>query len=311
MGRRQLCGQATGISRTTILAGIRELKVQESAQALPSPRIRRPGAGRKFLVETDPELWDALDALVDPVTRGHPETPLRWTCKSTRKLAEELRRQNHPVSDRTVACLLYAAGYSLQANRKTREGKGHPDRNAQFEHINQQVQRVQKRGQPVVSIDTKKKELVGDFKNPGQEWRPEEDPQKTRVHDFKDKDLGKVVPHGVYDMTNNQGWVSVGINHDTAHFAANSIRLWWEKMGQQRFPRTSELMITADGGGSNNYRSRLWKVALQNLADQLGFKLMVCHFPPGTSKWNKIEHRLFSYITSNWRGQPLVSLERL
>jgi Rhodopirellula transposase DDE domain len=300
--------RATGISRTTILAGIRELRIQEASEALPHSGIRRPGAGRKLLVESDPELWDALDALVDPVTRGHPETPLRWTCKSTRKLAEELCRQGHAVSDRTVARLLYAAGYSLQANRKTREGKGHPDRNAQFEHISQQVQRVQKRGQPVVSIDTKKKELVGDFKNPGQEWRPEGDPQPTRVHDFKDKDLGKAIPHGVYDMTNNQGWVSVGINHDTAHFAANSIRQWWDKMGQRRFPRTSELMITADGGGSNNYRSRLWKVALQNLADQLDFKLRVCHFPPGTSKWNKIEHRLFSYITSNWRGQPLVSL---
>lgn len=302
---------ATGISRTTILAGVRELKAQQAGEALPGPGIRRPGAGRKLLVETDPGLWDALDALVDPMTRGHPETPLRWTCKSTRTLAEELGRQGHPVSDRTVACLLYAAGYSLQANRKTREGKNHPDRNAQFEHINEQVQRVQKRGQPVVSIDTKKKENVGDFKNPGQEWRPEDDPQKVRVHDFKDKKLGKIVPHGVYDMTNNQGWVSVGINHDTAYFAANSIRTWWDKMGQQRFPRASELMITADGGGSNNYRSRLWKVALQQLADQLGFKLTVCHFPPGTSKWNKIEHRLFSYITSNWRGQPLVSHEAI
>jgi hypothetical protein len=300
--------RATGISRTTILAGIRELRNQESAEAVPLPGIRRPGAGRKPLVETDPGLWDALDALVDPATRGHPETPLRWTCKSTRKLAAELCRQGHPVSDRTVACLLYAAGYSLQANRKTREGKGHPDRNAQFGHISQQVQRVQKRGQPVVSIDTKKKELVGDFKNSGQEWRPQDDPQEVRVHDFKDKDLGKAIPHGVYDMTNNQGWVSVGINHDTAHFAANSIQRWWEKMGQQRFPRARELMITADGGGSNNYRSRLWKVALQKLADQLGFKVKVCHFPPGTSKWNKIEHRLFSYITSNWRGQPLMSL---
>jgi hypothetical protein len=300
--------RATGISRTTILAGICELRIQESSETLPSPNIRRPGAGRKLLVESDPELWDALDALVDPSTRGHPETPLRWTCKSTRKLAAELCQQGHPIGARTVASLLYAAGYSLQANRKTREGKNHPDRNAQFEHISQQVQRVQKRGQPVVSIDTKKKELVGDFKNPGQEWRPEGDPQPTRVHDFKDKELGKAIPHGVYDMTHNQGWVSVGINHDTAEFAANSIRQWWEKMGQRRFPRTSELMITADGGGSNNYRSRLWKVALQKLADQLDFKLKVCHFPPGTSKWNKIEHRLFSYITSNWRGQPLVSL---
>lgn len=302
---------ATGISRTTILAGVRELKAQQSGEVLPNSGIRRPGAGRKLLLETDPGLWVALDALVDPLTRGHPESPLRWTCKSTRTLAEELGRQGHPVSDRTVAGLLYAAGYSLQANRKTREGKNHPDRNAQFEYINEQVQRVQKRGQPVVSIDTKKKENVGDFKNSGEEWRPENDPQKVRVHDFKDKNLGKVVPHGVYDMTNNQGWVSVGINHDTAYFAANSIRSWWKKMGQQRFPRASELMITADGGGSNNYRSRLWKVALQNLADQLGFKLKVCHFPPGTSKWNKIEHRLFSYITSNWRGQPLVSHEAI
>jgi DDE family transposase len=298
---------ATGISRTTILAGIRELRLQESAQLLPSPGIRRPGGGRKLVLETDPGLWAALDALVDPLTRGHPETPLRWTCKSTRKLAAELSRQGHSVSDRTVARLLDDAGYSLQANRKTREGNSHPDRNAQFEHISQQVQRVQKRGQPVVSVDTKKKELVGDFKNPGQEWRPEGAPQKVRVHDFKDKELGKAIPYGVYDMTNNQGWVSVGIDHDTAYFAANTIRRWWQDMGRKRFPRATELMITADGGGSNSSRSRLWKVALQGLADQLDMKMKVCHFPPGTSKWNKIEHRLFSYITSNWRGQPLVS----
>jgi hypothetical protein len=303
--------KATGISRTTILAGIRELRIQESSETLPRAGIRRPGAGRKLLVETDPGLWDALDALVDPATRGHPETPLRWTCKSTRKLAEELGRLGHPVSDRTVAGLLYAAGYSLQANRKTREGKGHPDRNAQFEYISHQVQRVQKRGQPVVSVDTKKKELVGDFKNPGQEWRPKDDPQKVRVHDFKDKELGKAIPYGVYDVANNQGWVSVGIDHDTAYFAANSIRRWWEDMGNKRFPRARELMITADGGGSNGYRSRLWKVALQGLADHLELTLKVCHFPPGTSKWNKIEHRLFSYITSNWRGQPLVSLQAI
>jgi hypothetical protein len=298
---------ATGISRTTILAGIRELKSQHSSASFPQPGIRRPGGGRKLLVEIDPGLWTALDALVDPVTRGHPETPLRWTCKSTRKLAEELCCQGHPVSDRTVARLLSEAGYSLQANRKTREGKEHPDRNAQFEHISHQVQRVQKRGQPVISVDTKKKELVGDFKNPGQEWRPEGDPQKVRVHDFKDKDLGKAIPYGVYDLANNQGWVSVGMDHDTAHFAANSIRRWWAGMGSKRFPRARELMITADGGGSNSCRSRLWKVALQGLADSLGLTLQVCHFPPGTSKWNKIEHRLFSYITSNWRGQPLVS----
>ncbi len=302
---------ATGISRTTILAGVRELQAQEASGASPTPGIRRPGGGRKFLVENDPELWDALDALVDPMTRGHPESPLRWTCKSTRQLADELTRQHHPVSDRTVARLLYAAGYSLQANRKTREGKGHPDRNAQFEYISQQVQRVQKRGQPVVSVDTKKKELVGDFKNAGQEWRPKDDPQKVRVHDFKDKELGKAIPYGVYDVANNQGWVSVGIDHDTAQFAANSISRWYDDMGSKRFPRARELMITADGGGSNSYRSRLWKVALQGLADQLELKLRICHFPPGTSKWNKIEHRLFSYITSNWRGQPLVSHEAI
>ena len=302
---------ATGISRTTILAGVRELRAQETTETLPRPGIRGPGGGRKRLLETDPGLWDALDALVDPMTRGHPETPLRWTCKSTRQLAEELTRENHPVSDRTVASLLYAAGYSLQANRKTREGKDHPDRNAQFEYINQQVERVQKRGQPVVSVDTKKKELLGDFKNPGQEWRPEGDPQKVRVHDFKDEHLGKAIPYGVYDLANNQGWVSVGIHHDTAYFAANSIRRWYEDMGSKRFPRARELMITADGGGSNSSRSRLWKVALQDLADQLELQLKVCHFPPGTSKWNKIEHRLFSYITSNWRGQPLVSHEAI
>jgi hypothetical protein len=302
---------ATGISRTTILAGVRELKAQEANDFLPSPGIRRAGGGRKLLVQTDPGLWDALDALVDPMTRGHPETPLRWTCKSTRQLAEELTRQHHPVSDRTVARLLYAAGYSLQANRKMREGQDHPDRNAQFEYISQQVGRVQKRGQPVVSVDTKKKELLGDFKNPGQEWRPKGDPEKVRVHDFKDKELGKAIPYGVYDVANNQGWVSVGIDHDTAYFAANSIRRWYEDMGSKRFPRARELMITADGGGSNSCRSRLWKVALQGLADQLELQLRVCHFPPGTSKWNKIEHRLFSYITSNWRGQPLVSQEAI
>jgi Rhodopirellula transposase DDE domain len=303
--------KATGLSRTTILGGVRELTAQEANPGLPQPGIRRPGGGRKNVLEIDPGLWQALDALVEPMTRGHPETPLRWTCKSTRHLADELTRQNHPVSDRTVARLLYAADYSLQANRKTREGKDHPDRNAQFEYINQQVGQVQKRGQPVVSVDTKKKELVGDFKNPGAEWRPKGDPQKVRVHDFKDKELGKVIPYGVYDVANNQGWVSVGIDHDTAYFAANSIRRWYEDMGSKRFPRARELMITADGGGSNSCRSRLWKVALQGLADQLELQLKVCHFPPGTSKWNKIEHRLFSYITSNWRGQPLLSHEAI
>lgn len=303
--------KATGMSRTTVLAGVRELKDQEDPQTLVQPRIRRPGGGRKKAEQVDSALIEALEALIDPVTRGHPESPLRWTCKSTRRLADELCRQNHPVSARTVARLLYAAGYSLQANRKTREGKDHPDRDAQFEYINRQVRRVQKRGQPVISIDTKKKELIGDFKNAGQEWRPERTPQKVRVHDFKDEILGKAIPYGVYDLANNQGWVSIGIDHDTAHFATNSIRRWWNDMGCARFPRASELLITADGGGSNSSRSRLWKVALQGLANQLDMKLRVCHFPPGTSKWNKIEHRLFSYITSNWRGQPLISLQTI
>ncbi len=303
--------KATGMSRTTVLAGVREMKDQEDPQTSVQPRIRRPGGGRKKAEQVDSALNEALEALIDPVTRGHPESPLRWTCKSTRQLANELCRRNHPVSARTVARLLYAAGYSLQANRKTREGKDHPDRDAQFEHINRQVRRVQKRGQPVISIDTKKKELIGDFKNAGQEWRPKRTPQKVRVHDFKDENLGKAIPYGVYDLANNQGWVSIGIDHDTAHFAANSIRRWWNDMGRARFPRASELLITADGGGSNGSRSRLWKVALQGLANQLDMKLRVCHFPPGTSKWNKFEHRLFSYITSNWRGQPLVSLQTI
>jgi Rhodopirellula transposase DDE domain len=301
---------ATGLSRTTIAAGIRELQSQAEGTP-PGSRLRRPGGGRKYLVETDAGLLEALDRLIDPLTRGDPESPLRWTCKSTRRLAAELTRQRHPVSDRTVASLLLDLGYSLQANRKTREGSHHPDRNAQFEHINAQVRRLQKRGQPVVSVDTKKKELLGDFKNAGQEWHPQGEPEEVRVHDFQDQKLGKAIPYGVYDLANNQGWVSVGIDHDTAYFAVRTIQRWWEDMGCQRFPRARELLITADGGGSNSHRSRLWKVALQKLADQIGLKLRVCHFPPGTSKWNKIEHRLFSYITQNWRGKPLVSRQAI
>jgi Rhodopirellula transposase DDE domain len=301
---------ATGLSRTTVASGLRELREQSGDGAL-TQRIRRPGGGRKYLEVADPELWDDLDALIDPVTRGDPESPLRWTCKSTRRLAAELCRQGHPISDRTVAALLIEMGYSLQANRKTREGSSHPDRNAQFEYINAQVRRLQKRGQPVVSVDTKKKELVGDFKNGGQEWQPQGEPEEVRVHDFQDKTLGKAIPYGVYDLANNQGWVSVGIDHDTAYFAARTIRRWYEDMGSERFPRAQELLITADGGGSNSCRSRLWKVALQELADHLRLKLRVCHFPPGTSKWNKIEHRLFSYITQNWRGKPLVSRQAI
>jgi Rhodopirellula transposase DDE domain len=310
---RELCwggvacvAKATGLSRTTISAGLDELKSQ-STNPPASSRIRRPGGGRKPLAEHDPGLWAALDALVEPVTRGNPETPLRWTCKSTRRLAEELCRQQHPVSPGTVANMLRDLGYSLQANRKTREGEDHPDRNAQFEYISQQVRRLQKRGQPVVSVDTKKKELVGDFKNAGQEWRPQGEPQEVRVHDFQDPALGKAIPYGVYDLANNQGWVSVGIHRDTAQFAARTIQRWWQDMGVKRFPRAHEILITADGGGSNSYRSRLWKVALQELADHLRLTLRVCHFPPGTSKWNKIEHRLFSFITQNWRGKPLLS----
>jgi len=301
---------ATGLSRTTIASGIRELR-EQSVDVAPTQRIRRPGGGRKHLEVVDPGLWDALDALIDPVTRGDPESPLRWTCKSTRRLAAELCRQGHPISDRTVAALLVDMGYSLQANRKTREGSRHPDRNAQFAYINAQVRRLQKRGQPVVSVDTKKKELLGDFKNAGQEWQPQGQPEEVRIHDFQDKVLGKAIPYGVYDLANNQGWVSVGIDHDTAYFAARTIRRWYEDMGSPRFPRAQELLITADGGGSNSCRSRLWKVALQELADQVGLRLRVCHFPPGTSKWNQIEHRLFSYITQNWRGQPLVSRQAI
>ena len=297
---------ATGLARNTIAVGIREVQSQLQG-AVQAQRIRCFGGGRKCLEDNDPGLWRALDTLIDPVTRGDPESPLRWTCKSTRRLAEALCRQGHPICARTVAALLIEMGYSLQANRKTREGGKHPDRNAQFEYINGQVQRLQKRGQPVVSVDTKKKELLGDFKNAGQEWHPHGQPEEVRVHDFKDPEKGKAIPYGVYDMTNNQGWVSVGIDHDTAHFAARTIGRWWESMGSQRFPRANQLLITADGGGSNSCRSRLWKVALQELADQIDIKLRVCHFPPGTSKWNKIEHRLFSYITKNWRGKPLLS----
>jgi hypothetical protein len=310
-GGISMVARATGLSRPTIMAGLRELRLPAKQRAWYEARVRRPGGGRRPLTESDPGLPAALEALIEPVTRGDPESPLRWTCKSTSRLADELTRQNHPVTDRTVATLLKQAGYSLQANRKTREGASHPDRNAQFEYLNAAVARFQKRGQPAISVDTKKKELVGDFRNGGREWRPQGQPEEVRVHDFLDKTLGKAIPYGVYDMLNNQGWVSVGIDHDTAEFATNSIRRWWNRMGQRRFPRASELLITADGGGSNGHRSRLWKVSLQTLADELGVKLFVCHFPPGTSKWNKIEHRLFSFITQNWRGKPLVSRQAI
>jgi len=302
-----LVARATGLSRTTITAGLHELDQPASQRAAEADRIRRPGGGRRPLKETDDGLLAALESLIEPATRGDPQSPLRWTCKSLRRLAAELTGRRHPISPNSVAALLHEAGYSLQANRKTREGASHPDRNAQFEHINAWVRQFRDRGQPAISVDTKKKELVGDFKNAGQTWRPQGRPEIVRVHDFLDKQLGKAIPYGVYDLLNNQGWVSVGIDHDTAQFAANSIRRWWSQMGSRRFPRARQLLITADGGGSNGSRCRLWKVSLQSLADDLGLRLQVCHFPPGTSKWNQIEHRLFSFITQNWRGRPLVS----
>lgn len=304
--------QATGLSRVTITAGMRELR-ERAADPIPenSSRIRQPGGGRKRASEADPELMEALEGLVEPGTRGDPESPLRWTIKSTQRLADELTRQGHSITARTVASLLREADYSLQSNRKTREGNQHTDRNAQFEYINDQVRRFHHCGQPTISVDTKKKELIGDFKNDGREWRPKGEPEIVRVHDFKDKILGKGIPYGVYDMLHNEGWVSVGIDHDTARFAANSILSWWREMGSNRFPRAKRLLITADGGGSNSHRTRLWKIALQELANETGLKVVLCHFPPGTSKWNKIEHRLFSHITQNWRGKPLTSLQAI
>jgi len=307
-GGIQAVSQATGMSPTTIRRGTAELRARRaSPRDTAQKRVRRHGGGRKRRVDADPGLVNALEALVDPATRGDPESPLRWTCKSTRTLARELTAQGHLVSCTTVGRLLRAAGYSLQGNRKTKEGDSHPDRNAQFEHINAMVKQFQGRGQPAISVDTKKKELVGDFKNGGREWMPRGQPDEVRVHDFMDKTLGKAIPYGVYDITSNQGWVSVGIDHDTAQFAAEAVYRWWKKMGRKRYPGATELLITADGGGSNGSRCRLWKVALQDLANRLKMPIQVCHFPPGTSKWNKIEHRMFCHITQNWRGRPLVS----
>jgi hypothetical protein len=300
--------RATGLSPNTIAKGRAELEARAADPTAPIPsRLRQPGAGRKRVTDSDPGLATALERLVDPVTRGDPQSPLRWTCKSTTQLARELTRSGHPVSPRTVGRLLKAMGSSLQGNRKTKEGVDHPDRNAQFEHINASVLDFQRRGQPVISVDTKKKELVGNFRNSGREWQPCGEPQEVLVHDFMDKDLGKAIPYGVYDLTENQGWVSVGIDHDTARFAAEAIRRWWRKMGSKRHRDARELLIMADGGGSNGSRCRLWKVALQDLADRLGMPIHVRHFPPGTSKWNKIEHRMFCHITQNWRGKPLIS----
>jgi Rhodopirellula transposase DDE domain len=303
-----LVAQATGLFRTTIWAGLRELQHPQDVPAgLPFERSRHDGAGRPCLEEVDPTLTKDLQTLLEATTRGDPQAPLLWTCKSTRNLAEELNRQGHRVGYRTVAALLHDMHYSLQANHKTREGSSHPDRDAQFEYINRRVREFQRAGQPAVSVDSKKRELIGDFKNAGQEWRPVGSPEKVRAKDFPDKQLGKVTPSGVYDLTYNEGWVSVGIDHNTALFATETIRRWWSEMGQPLYPDADRLLVTADAGGSNGYRVRLWKVAVQQLADTIGLRVTICHFPPGTSKWNKIEHRMFCQITSNWRGKPLRS----
>lgn len=302
--------KAIGMSRTTIHAGLTELKAMEEAPIAKSAthnRVRTAGGGRKKLSDKDANLLRDLDALVEPTSRGDPMSQLRWTCKSTYKLAEELNRQGHAVSQRTICDLLDQMNFSLQSTRKTKEGGYHSDRDAQFCHIAQEVANYQSSGDPVISVDTKKKELIGDFKNAGQEWQPKGKPEEVRVYDFIDPELGKVAPYGVYDVTNNTGWVSVGIDHDTAEFAVESIRRWWREMGIQVYPTAHRLLITADCGGSNGNRVRLWRRELQKLADELQLTIQVCHLPPGTSKWNKIEHRMFCHITANWRGRPLVS----
>ena len=296
--------RATGLSRVTVASGVREL---DSGVPMRSGRVRRPGGGRKAATSLDPALVKVLDELVEPAARGDPESPLRWTCKSTRRLSADLLALGHTASHTLVAQLLRDSGYSLQANRKTREGSGHPDGDAQFEHINQAATRRLGRHEPVISVDTKKKELVGDYKDSGREWHPKGRPEEVRVHDFLDPGKTKAIPYGVYDVGRNVGWVSIGVDHDTAAFAVNTIRRWWRRMGAKMYPDARSLMITADGGGSNGARVRLWKLELQRLADEAGMTLHVCHLPPGTSKWNKIEHRLFSFISQNWRGRPLLT----
>jgi hypothetical protein len=301
-----LVARATGVSRDTISRGLEEL---DSATNPPAGGVRCPGGGRKKTVDVDPTLREDLEKLINPTERGDPESALRWTSKSLRHLAKELKLLGHQTSHRMVAEILHDLGYSLQGNRKTLEGSSHPDRDAQFEHINGQAQEYFATSDPVISVDTKKKELVGEFKNGGREWRPQGMAERVKVHDFVDPDLGRAIPYGVYDLAANSGWVSVGVDHDTSSFAVETIRCWWNSMGCERYPGAERLLITADGGGSNGVRSRLWKVELQKLADEIGIPLSVSHFPPGTSKWNKIEHRLFSFITQNWRGKPLVSHE--
>jgi transposase len=296
--------RATGLSRQVISDGIKELQEGANAQ---EGRVRRKGGGRKSNVSKDPRLREDLERLVEPVTRGDPQSPLRWTSKSVRKLAKELQSMSHQVSHELVSELLHALGYSLQANRKTQEGGTHADRNAQFEHLNAQAAAFLAAGEPAVSVDAKKKELVGDFKNPGREWQPQGVPEEVRVYDFPIKGLGRATPYGIYDLGRNTGWVNVGMDHDTAAFAVESLRRWWNESGRQQYPEAKRLLISADGGGSNGSRVRLWKWELQQLADETGLAITVCHLPPGTSKWNKIEHRLFAWISQNWRGKPLVS----
>jgi hypothetical protein len=304
-GGVSLVHRATGVSRTTIQKGIDELIHPTDLSPLQS---RHAGGGRKTFLEHYPDISDALDALIEPVERGDPESPLRWTCKSTRHLALELNRQGYVVGPTSVRFLLHHLEYSLQGNRKTREGEDHPDRNEQFLYINNQVKRFLYAGQPVISVDTKKKENLGNFSNKGREYRPKGQPRETNMHDFPDEELGKAIPYGVYDIGRNEGWINIGIDHDTSQFAANSIRRWWTRMGHHRFPNAKRLLMTADSGGSNGYSRRLWKTELQKLASFMGVNITVCHFPPGTSKWNKIEHRLFSFISQNWRGHPLYDL---
>jgi transposase len=297
---------ATGLAHSTIRRGIDELN---GADAAPAGRERRPGAGRRRATAVDPGIRAALERLVEPDSRGDPQSPLRWTCKSTRRLARELTARGHPVGPTTVRRLLKEAGYSLQANRKTREGQSHADRDAQFRYIDRRVAAQQRRGQPTVSVDTKKKETLGNLKNAGREWRPKGRPREVDTHDFPDPRKGKAVPYGVYDLRHNEAWVSVGVSGDTAEFAVEAIRCWWRRLGRRRHPRAARLLITADSGGSNGNRNRLWKARLQSLSDGTGLEIEVCHFPPGTSKWNKIEHRLFCHVTRNWQGQPLETYE--
>jgi Rhodopirellula transposase DDE domain len=305
-GGVSLVRRACGLSRKAITKGIREIQEGRTAE---EGRIRRPGAGRKPITVTDPQLVDRLEAMIDDQTRGDPESPLRWICKSTRAIAQVLTRQHHPVSHAKVAQILHGLNYSLQSNRKTEEGQDHPDRDAQFRHISSEVKRWLAQGRPVISVDTKKKELIGNYANRGQQWLPAKLPKKVQVHDFPTAVVPRAYPYGIYDIGRNSGFVNIGTDHDTGAFAVASIRGWWRQEGKQLYPKTPAILITADGGGSNGWRLRLWKLELQKFSDETGLSLSVCHFPPGTSKWNKIEHRLFSFISSNWRGEPLRDYE--